>query len=118
MKSDVPFADRPEHGIGNGMRENIRIAVSLESARVRNLDSAQNERTSIDKTVNIVANTGKRHRVNNDQNRAPRSINPLEAHTLILSGLSSRGVISKRPPADSTRSLPAATSHKLTLDSR
>ena len=42
MMTDVAFADRAEQRIRNRVGENIRIGMSFESARVRNLDAAEN----------------------------------------------------------------------------
>ena len=38
-----PVADRAEQRVRNRMREDIRIGVAVESTRVRNFDSAEDQ---------------------------------------------------------------------------
>ncbi len=109
VMADVAFADRAEHRVGDRVREHVRIAMAVEAVRVRDLDAAENERAAFREAMHVVADAGESHVLNSEIDDAR-----LEATTEILSGLSSRGVISNFPPAASTRSLPAATSQRLT----
>ena len=107
--ADVAFADRAEDRIGDGVAEHVGIAVAVEPVRVRDLDSAEDQFAPLGEAVDVVAGADEIHSC------ARSWIFPFHARTEILSGLSARVVISKRPPAFSTSSLPAATSHRLTL---
>ena len=108
MMADVALADRAEHGVGDGVSEHVGIAVAIEAVRMRDFHAAEDERAAFDEAMHVVADAGRDSYVPRDRcvrwRRRRRS----------CPGCPSRGVISNFPPAASTRSLPAATSHRLT----
>ena len=62
VMADVLLADGAEHGVGDGVAEDVGIGMTLESAIVRNLDAAEDERASFDEAVDVVAEAGGGHR--------------------------------------------------------
>src|SRR5436190_19000699 len=52
--ANVAFADGAEQSIGNGMAENIRVGMPLQSAIMRNLDAAQNQAAAGLKPMRVV----------------------------------------------------------------
>ena len=42
MMADIAFTDRAEQRIGNCMAKNVSVGMSIQSAIMRNLDSAEN----------------------------------------------------------------------------
>ena len=109
MVTDIFFADRSEQRIRNRMRENVRVRMSVESMRVRNLDATENEFTTLRQV------DARRNRCRNEScaSQLAKSIRRSDATMLYLSFISVRGVISTTPPAVSTRIQPAAMSQKL-----
>ena len=61
MMTDVAFTDRAEQRIGNRVREDVRVGVSVQSARVRNLDPAEDEFAALRQSVRVVTNAGANH---------------------------------------------------------
>ena len=57
MFSDVAGAERAEDGIGDGVGKNVSIRMSFKSARVRDLDAAENEFAPAYKAMRVVADT-------------------------------------------------------------
>src|SRR5262249_17850110 len=108
MPADVARADRAPQRIRDRMRQNIRVRVSFQPVRVWNLNAAQNQLSSLRETMDVVTDAGSNH-----GRQSFKSITPFEATMLYLSFMFSRGRRSTVPPAFSTRSPPAAMSHKL-----
>src|SRR5207247_5355412 len=61
MLTDVAGADRAKQRVGNRMRENIGVRMSLQAARVGDLDAAQNQFQSLGETMDIVTDAGSNH---------------------------------------------------------
>ena len=80
--SDVAFADRPEQRIRDRVAKHVGVGMSLQPARMRDLDAAENRalRPSA-KTVRVVTNSSIRL-IRSDF----KSSTPLEAMMLYLSG--------------------------------
>ena len=104
----VGFAGGAEEGVGDGMAEDIGVGVAVEPKRVGDHRAAEDERAVHDEAVDIIAYAG------GDRSR-PRSSLPLEATMEYFSGREAWGCISTRPPAVSTRRIPAATSQRLIM---
>src|SRR5687768_8111921 len=112
MVANICFTDCAENRIRDRMAEDIRVAMAVETMRVRNRHAAEDERAPFGELVHVVADADEVHSAGRS------SILPFHARTETLSGKSVRVVISKRPPAFSRMIFPAATSHKETLCSR
>ena len=108
MMPDIEFADRTENRIRNRVAKDVGIAVAFESMRMRNLDSAENQRAPFGKAMHVVTDS-----TSSRCHQSFKSITPLEAMMLYLSFMSLRGRRSTEPPAVSTKIQPAAISHKL-----
>src|SRR6266545_1737609 len=109
MLADIAGADRAEQCICDGVRQDVRVGMSFQSARVRKLDAAKDQLPSFNKAMHVEANSAS----NTHGHQSLRLITPFDAMMLYLSFMSSRGRRSTVPPAFSTRSQPAAMSHKL-----
>src|SRR4029434_8479736 len=109
MLADIARSDRAQQRIGNGMRQDVCVRMSLQSARVRNFHAAKDQFSSFSYPVHVVANSASNHH----RLKSFISITPLEPMMLYLPFMSPRGRRSTVPPAFSTRSQPAAMSHKL-----
>src|SRR6185312_5835057 len=109
MLTDIAGTDRAQQCVRDGVRQDVSIGMSFQSARVRNLDAAKDQFPSFNKAVHIVANSTS----NIHCHQSLRLITPLDAMMLYLSFMSSRGRRSTVPPAFSTRSQPAAISQRL-----
>ena len=59
--SDVPLAQRTEHGIGNRVQERIGVRMAVETFAVRNFNAAQNEFSALDKPMDVVADADAVH---------------------------------------------------------
>ena len=59
--ADVLLADRPEHGIADGVHERVGIRMAVQALRVRNLDAAQDELAPGDQLMNVIANANMNH---------------------------------------------------------
>ena len=57
MLADIAGADRAQQCIGDGVRQDVRVGMSFQSARVRNLDAAQDQLPSFSKAMYVVANS-------------------------------------------------------------
>src|SRR5438105_3026115 len=108
MLTDIARTGRAKQRVRDRMRQDIRVRVSFQPVRVRNLDAAQNQFSSLRETMNVVTDAGPNH-----GRQSFKSITPFDATMLYLSFMFSRGRRSTVPPAFSTRSQPAAMSHKL-----
>ena len=143
MLADIAGADRAQQCIGDGVRQDVCVGMSFQSARVRNLDAAKDQFPSFSKAMYVVTNSASNSwTMSNDpmsntknmeaslvRQRSPTrsSINyvyysfviafsqstAVDATMLYLSFMSSRGRRSTVPPAFSTSSQPAAMSHRL-----
>src|SRR6266481_6045090 len=83
MLTDVAFTDSSQQGIGDSMQQNIGIGMSFQPARMRNLDGAQNQFSSLGEPMHIIADSTSNHEENaecrmpndegnpNDQCRSP-----------------------------------------------
>src|ERR1700746_3074082 len=109
MLADIAGADRAQQRICDGVSHDVRVGMSCQSARVRDLDAAKDQFPSFNKAVEAVANSAS----NTHGHQSLRLITPFDAMMLYLSFMSSRGRRSTVPPAFSTRSQPAAMSHRL-----
>src|SRR5947208_12186568 len=107
MMSDIALAHRAEQRVRNRVADHVRIRMALQSAIVRNFDTAEDQFASRREAVCIVAIS------NAECAHSFKSITPLDAMMLYLSFMSVRGFISTMPPAVSTRIHPAAMSHRL-----
>src|SRR5207248_7218967 len=54
MLANVACADRAEQGVRDRMRQNIRVRVSFQPVRVRDLDAAQNQFSLLREPMNVV----------------------------------------------------------------
>ena len=63
MMTDVAFAHCSKKGVRNGMREDVGIRMSIESAIVRNFHSAQNQFSPRHKSVHVVSNSTTNHKI-------------------------------------------------------
>src|SRR4029077_18640136 len=61
MLANVAGADRAEQRVGDRVREDVGVRVSLQSARVRDLDAAQYQFQSIGETMDVVTDAGPNH---------------------------------------------------------
>lgn len=59
--ADIDFADRTEHGVGDGVEQRIGVAVAIEAERVRDLHPAEDEPTAGDQSVDIVTDADMNH---------------------------------------------------------
>src|SRR6187200_2405604 len=109
MLPDIAGADRAQQCVCDGVRQDVCVGMSFQSARVRDLDAAKDQLPSSNKAVHIVANSAS----NSHGHQSLRSITPFDAMMLYLSFMSLRGRRSTVPPAFSTRSQPAAMSQRL-----
>ena len=106
--TDVGFAGGAEEGIGDRVAEDIGVGVAVETERVGDHHAAEDEGAVHDEAVDIVAYAGGDH-------SRPRSNFPLEATMEYFSGREAWGCMFTRPPAVSTRRIPAATSQRLIM---
>src|SRR5437588_4851109 len=107
MMTDVVFADRAQQRIRDRVADHVRVRMPVESALVRNLDTAQDQFASGREPMRVVTISAA------DRAHSFKSITPFQAMMLYLSFMSVRGFISTVPPAVSTRIHPAAMSHRL-----
>ena len=61
MLPDIACPDGAKQRIRDGVRQNICVRVTFQPARVRDLDAAQNQRSSFSKPVHIIADAGSNH---------------------------------------------------------
>ena len=85
MVTDIFFADRSEQRISNRMREDVRVRVSVESMRVRNLDATENEFAALRQSMRVVTDAAANRAHHNG-----KAIRPLDATMLYLSFISVR----------------------------
>src|SRR5581483_3094252 len=109
MLPNIAGTNRAQQRVGDRVRQNICVRMSFQSPRVRDLDAAKDQFPAFSKAMHIVANSAS----NTHGRQSFRSITPFDAMMLYLSFMSSRGRRSTVPPAFSTRSQPAAMSHRL-----
>src|SRR5439155_25104103 len=69
MLADIAGADRAQQCICDGVRQDVRIRMSFQSARVGNLDAAKNQLPSFNKSMHIVANSASNTHDKNDEIR-------------------------------------------------
>src|SRR4029453_12810228 len=109
MLTDIAGAYRAQQSIGDRVGQDVCIRMSFQSPRVRDFDAAKDQFPAFGETMHVVANSAS----NTYGHHSFRSITPFDAMMLYLSFMSSRGRRSTVPPAFSTRSQPAAMSHRL-----
>src|SRR5260370_31299013 len=107
MLADITGADRAQHRVGDRVSEDIVIVLSLEAARMRDRDSAENQSSIFGEPMRVVSDSAP------DRAHSFKSITPLEATMLYLSFMSWRGRRSTVPPAVSTKIHPPAMSPRL-----
>jgi hypothetical protein len=66
MLADIACANCAEQRIRDSVRQNVRVRVSFESARVRNLNTAQNKFSSSGEPMHIVADSATNHEENDE----------------------------------------------------
>ncbi len=66
MLTDIAFSDSSQQGIGDSMQQNIGIGMSFQPVRVRNLDAAQNQFTSLGEPMYIIADSTSNHDENDE----------------------------------------------------
>ena len=90
------------------MGQHVGVGMSFQPARVRDLDAAEHELAPFRKTVRVVTNPGAIHLVRLAQFEQAVGSDDAEFVRLIAARLHLTW-----PPADSTRSQPAAMSQRL-----
>jgi hypothetical protein len=61
MLADVAGANRSQHGVCDCVRKDISIGMSFQPTRVRNLNAAQNQFSSLRETMNVVTDAAANH---------------------------------------------------------
>jgi hypothetical protein len=61
MLADVARGNRTEQRIRDRVQQNIRVRVSFQPVRVRNLHAAKNQLSSFGKTMHVVADPTSNH---------------------------------------------------------
>ena len=76
--ADVLLADRPEHGIADGVHERVGIRMAVQTLRMRNLDSAQDELAPGNQLMNVIANANMYHALMLERLLPPTKIIPAD----------------------------------------
>src|SRR5439155_17523217 len=63
MLTDVARADCAEQRVRDRMRQNIRVRVAFQTARVRDLDTAEHQSSSLRETMDVVTDAATNHRL-------------------------------------------------------
>src|SRR5688572_9422207 len=59
--ANVAQTGRAKHGVRNGVKDDVRVAVAGKAARMRNGDPAEHDRAFALKCVNVETHAGARH---------------------------------------------------------